>query len=127
MEIAKKGSLQRIEGVPKDLKKMFITAMDISPEWHVKMQATFQKNVDNAVSKTVNLPHDASIEDVSEIYHLAHKLKCKGITVYRYGSKTNQVFSLGGKSGLQRGGLNEYVGAEANYSGGCPHPLCDIY
>jgi ribonucleoside-diphosphate reductase alpha chain len=127
MEIAKKGSLQRIDGLPKDLKNMFITAMDIPPEWHVKMQAAFQKNVDNAVSKTVNLPHDAPIEDVSEIYRLAHKLKCKGITVYRYGSKTNQVFSLGGKSGLQRGGLNEYIGAEANYSGGCPHPLCDIY
>ncbi len=127
MDIAKKGSIQEIEGVPSDLKKMFITALDIAPEWHVKMQAAFQKYVDNAVSKTVNLPHDASIEDVSDIYHLAHKLKCKGITVYRYGSKSEQVLVIGGLTSRHIGEMRQYVGVEAEYAGGCPDPLCDSY
>ena len=96
IEIARKGSIQKMMGVPNDLKRQFVTAMDIEPEWHVKMQAAFQKYVDNAVSKTVNLSRNASIEDVSEIYRLAHRLKCKGITVYRYGSKSTQVLYIGG-------------------------------
>ncbi|MFQ6134976.1 MAG: adenosylcobalamin-dependent ribonucleoside-diphosphate reductase, partial [Nitrososphaerales archaeon] len=127
MEIAKKGSILKIEGVPSDLKKQFVTAMDIAPEWHVKMQAAFQKHVDNAVSKTVNLPHDASIEDVRDIYHLAHRLKCKGITVYRYGSKSAQVLYIGGVTGRPTGETLEYVGAQPEYAGGCPDPLCNSY
>lgn len=72
-------------------KGAVVTALEIAPEWHVRMQAVFQKHVDNAVSKTVNLPEKATVEDVRKIFRLAYKLKCKGITVYRYGSKTQQV------------------------------------
>jgi len=75
-------------------KKLFVTAMQIKPEHHVRMQAAFQRYTDNAVSKTVNLPHSAKKEDVRKIFMLAHKLKCKGITVYRYGSKEAQVLNV---------------------------------
>ncbi len=127
LEIAKKGSVQQIDEVPSDLKKIFVTAMDIEPEWHVKMQAAFQKHVDNGVSKTVNLPHDASIEDVNSVYKLAYRLKCKGITVFRYGSKPEQVLYIGGVTGRERGETFEYVGAQADYAGGCPDPVCNSY
>jgi len=83
--------------LPYDLKKIFLTALEIPPEQHVKMQAVFQKHVDNAVSKTVNLPENASEQDIRKIYLLAWKLKCKGITVYRYGSKQDQVLYLSQK------------------------------
>jgi ribonucleoside-diphosphate reductase alpha chain len=72
-------------------KHAVVTALEIGPEWHVKMQAAFQKHVDNAVSKTVNLPEKAAIDDVRKVYELAYRLKCKGVTVYRYGSKAEQV------------------------------------
>lgn len=98
MEIAQNGSLKNIKGIPNNVKKLFVTSMDIAPEWHVKMQAAFQKYTDNAVSKTVNLPNTAAIEDVRNIYLLAYKLKCKGITVYRYGSKKEQVLTFVGDS-----------------------------
>jgi ribonucleoside-diphosphate reductase alpha chain len=70
-EIARTGSVHKINGVPDDVKKLFVTALDIRPEWHVRMQAVFQKYTDNAVSKTVNFPHDATIEDVGKVYQLA--------------------------------------------------------
>ena len=92
-EIAKQGSLQKIKEIPKDIKKVFVTAFDITPAEHLQIQAAFQKFTDNAVSKTINLPGDATVEDVREIYLEAFKLKCKGITVYRYGSKPEQVLS----------------------------------
>jgi ribonucleoside-diphosphate reductase alpha chain len=113
--IAQQGSLQKIDDIPYDLKKIFVTAFDIDPEWHVRMQATFQKYVDNAVSKTVNLPEDASIIDVEKIFVTAYKLECKGITIYRYGSKKEQVLSMGTAD------ENDYVNAESEYAGGCPH------
>jgi ribonucleoside-diphosphate reductase alpha chain len=91
--ITEEGSLAHIEEIPEDVKEIFVTAHDISPEWHVKMQAAFQKQTDNAVSKTVNLPRDATVEDVRKIYDLAHELDCKGVTIYRDGSKENQVLS----------------------------------
>ncbi|BAW31116.1 MAG TPA: ribonucleotide reductase N-terminal alpha domain-containing protein [Methanothermobacter sp.] len=90
-KIAKEGSLNKIEGIPAKIKRLFVTAHEIDPIFHVKMQATFQKHVDNAVSKTVNLPRDAKPEDVEKVFKTAYKLGCKGITVYRYGSKKREV------------------------------------
>jgi ribonucleoside-diphosphate reductase alpha chain len=97
--------------LPRDLKKIFVTATDIPPLVHLRMQAAFQQDVDNAVSKTVNLPNTATTRDISKIYKEAWKLKCKGITVYRYGSKAEQVLYYGKKKQLV---------APVDYSGGCP-------
>jgi len=95
LEIAKEGTVQKNKKVPKEIKKIFVTSFDIKPEWHVKIQAAFQKYTDNAVSKTVNVSTNAKPADIQKIYELAYKLKCKGITVYRYGSKKTQVLYVG--------------------------------
>ena len=95
--LAKEGTLKEIEEIPSDIKEVFVTAHDISPEWHIKMQAAFQKYTDNAVSKTVNLPHDATPDDVANIYSMAYELGCKGVTIYRDGSKDRQVLSFNKK------------------------------
>ncbi len=92
--IALSGSLQGLEGIPADMKQIYVTAHDISPEAHVKMQAAFQRFIDNAVSKTVNLPHDAGVEDVRRIFMLAHDLGCKGITIFRDGCRCDQVLKV---------------------------------
>jgi ribonucleoside-diphosphate reductase alpha chain len=76
------------------MQRLFVTSMDIAPKDHVAMQASFQRHVDNAVSKTVNLPQAATVEQVQAIFLLAHRLRCKGITVYRFGSKAEQPVSL---------------------------------
>jgi ribonucleoside-diphosphate reductase alpha chain len=123
LKIAKTGSIQNLEEIPKEMRRVFVTALDISPEWHVKMQAAFQKYVDNAVSKTVNLPPDATVEDVRKIYWLAYKLKCKGITIYRYGSRREQVLYVGPL--LTKEMFTEkHVSADSEYSGGCPTGEC---
>jgi ribonucleoside-diphosphate reductase alpha chain len=98
--IALEGSIQHINEIPEDIRKVFVTAHDISPEWHIRMQAAFQKHTDNAVSKTVNLSRDATVDDVLKIYNLAHELDCKGVTIYRDGSKENQVLSIAAKDKL---------------------------
>jgi ribonucleoside-diphosphate reductase alpha chain len=119
-EIARTGSVQRIAGVPDDVKRLFVTALDIEPVWHVKMQAAFQKSTDNAVSKTVNLPNEAKVEDVRAIYDLAWKLKCKGVTVFRYGSKPEQVLYIGEIKTKE----GTFVSAQSEYAGGCPTMNC---
>jgi len=114
-EIMKTGSIKNIN-LPNDIKKLFVTSLDIAPEQHVRMQAVFQKHVDNAVSKTVNLPENASVNDVKKIYLLAWKLKCKGITVYRYGSKEKQVLYKG----------TEGLVAKSQFSQSCPTGVCSL-
>jgi ribonucleoside-diphosphate reductase alpha chain len=94
-EIAEKGSLQDCKVVPDDVKRAFISAHDISPLDHVRMQAAFQKYTDNAVSKTVNFSHSATQKDVEDVYLFAYGLGCKGVTVYRDGSREEQVLSSG--------------------------------
>ncbi|MBI2041140.1 MAG: adenosylcobalamin-dependent ribonucleoside-diphosphate reductase [DPANN group archaeon] len=121
LEIAKRGSIQGMGDIPADIRRLFVTALDIKPEWHVKMQAAFQKFTDNAVSKTINLPHTAAVEDVRKAYLLAHKLNCKGITVYRYGSKPEQVLTIGP---IEK---KEHVTAEAEFAGGhCGPHGCSV-
>ena len=122
LEIAKKGSIKNISGIPEDVKRVFVTALDISPEWHVRMQAAFQKHTDNAVAKTVNLPAEATPEDVRKVFILAWKLKCKGITVYRYGSKKEQVLTI---TPPEMALLEEEpVTVDSEYAGGCPVLTC---
>ena len=95
--VAQTGSVSHLDEIPEDVRKVFVTAHDISPEWHIRMQAAFQKYTDNAVSKTVNLPRDAPANDVRTIYDLAHELGCKGVTIYRDGTKENQVLTVPNK------------------------------
>jgi ribonucleoside-diphosphate reductase alpha chain len=123
LKTAKTGSIQNLEEVPKEIQRIFVTALDIAPEWHVEMQAAFQKHVDNAVSKTVNLPPDATVEDVRKIYWLAYKLKCKGITIYRYGSKKEQVLYVGPLLTKELA-TEKHVSADSEYAGGCPTGEC---
>jgi len=91
--VAEKGSLRQLAEVPDGAKRVFVTTHDITPDWHVRMEAAFQKHIDAAVSKTINFPAGASVDDVKRAYLLAHELGCKGITVYRDGSREKQVLS----------------------------------
>ena len=125
-KIARNGSVQNITEIPSDIRRVFVTALDIAPEWHVRMQAAFQKYTDNAVAKTVNLTSDATLEDVRKVFLLAYRLKCKGITVYRYGSKSEQVLTIGSASRTSSQSLSteRYVQVNDEYSGGCPTGTC---
>jgi len=121
-EITKVVSVRSVKEIPEDVRRIFVTALDIAPEWHVKMQAAFQKYTDNAVSKTVNLPQEASLEDVRRIFLLAYKLRCKGITVYRYGSKSEQVLTVGSVQGASSG--EPYTQVNSEFAGECPTGVC---
>ena len=94
-KIAQNGNLQNLREVPERVRELFVTAHDISPEDHIRMQAAFQKYTDNAVSKTVNFPHEATVDDVAKVYKLAYELGCKGITIYRDRSREKQVLYKG--------------------------------
>ncbi len=90
-------SLQAQEEVPDEVKQVFVTALDIDPQWHIRMQAAFQAHTDNAVSKTINFPHDASRDQIADSFSWAYDLQCKGLTVYRVGSRQEQVLVSGGE------------------------------
>jgi ribonucleoside-diphosphate reductase alpha chain len=84
-------SIQHIKEIPEDVRRIFVTAHDISPEWHVRIQAAFQEFVDNSISKTINFPYSATPHDVEKVFMLAYDLGCLGITVYRSGSREMEV------------------------------------
>jgi len=94
-DIARRGTVQGMKRVPSEVRRLFITAHDIAPEWHIRMQSVFQKYTHNAVSKTINFPEQATQDDIRKAFLLAHEEGCKGITVYRYGSRGRQVLNVG--------------------------------
>lgn len=92
--LAEEGTLAHLEGVPEDLRRIYVCSHDIAPEWHVRMQAAFQRHCDSSISKTINLPNNAERSDVEQVYRLAWDLNCKGITVYRDGCRDLQPMAL---------------------------------
>jgi len=125
--ILNSGSTQQIEEIPEEIRKVFVSAHDIGPEWHVRMQAAFQRHVDAAVSKTVNMRRTATREDVDNVYRLAHRLGCKGITVFRDGCKGEQVLSVGQapeRAPVGAGACPECGAATEHVSGCVSCPFC---
>jgi len=130
-QIARRGSVRDMKEVPAQVRRLYATAFDVAPEWHVRMQAAFQRHTDNSVSKTVNLPSSATPSDVRRIYLLAYALKCKGITVYRYGSLPGQALQItAAAEQLQRPTLTDdaeqelsdyadYLTCDTDFSGEC--------
>lgn len=112
-KIVREGTLAHITELPEELRRVFVSAHDVSPVWHVRMQAAFQKHTDNAVSKTVNFPASATREEVAEVYELAYRTGCKGVTIYRDGSREGQVLNIGS------------VKTETKREGGCE--ACEHY
>ncbi len=129
--ISENGSVQSFPEIPEELRRLFVTAHDISPEWHVRMQAVFQRHVDSAVSKTVNLKRQSTPSDIAKVYLLAHELGCKGITVFRDGCKQEQVLrpgrpvSAGAESCPECGGPMEHASACVTCVS-CGYTLCTI-
>lgn len=93
--VSKTGTVRECSSIAPELKRVFVTALEISPEWHIKMQAAFQKYCDNAVSKTINLASQTTVEEIEDMFILAHQLKCKGLTVYRTGSRQKEAQQAG--------------------------------
>ena len=123
-EVGKVGSVRDVKLLPSDIRKVFVTAFDVPPKHHLAIQAAFQKYTDNSVSKTINLPFDSTVEDVRRIYLMAHELKCKGITIYRYDTKKNQVLSFDSRIGEEREDVLDFITAESEYAGGCHSGMC---
>ncbi len=121
--IADHGSVEGIDEVPADVQRVFVTAHDIAPDWHIKMQASFQTHTDNAVSKTVNFASEATPDDVRHVYDLAYELGVKGVTIYRDGSKAGQVLTTG-KSG--QSGAGEEVAVKPGEIEPRPRPSITI-
>ncbi|MBW2963402.1 ribonucleotide-diphosphate reductase subunit alpha, partial [Candidatus Woesearchaeota archaeon] len=132
-KIAKRGSIQGIDEIPEDVQKVFVTSMDITPEDHIRMQAAFQKYTNNAVSKTINFPYDTTTEEISDAYILSWKLGCKGITIYRDGSRDLQVLNIerekksSDKKDIAKTPVDEppeqksdLMTVDEDYVGGCP-------
>lgn len=111
--------MRRCPSLPAEVRSAFPTATEISPDWHLRMQAVVQRHVDAAVSKTVNLPSTATPADVRDIYLKAWKAKVKGVTVYRYGSREDQVLTFAAPPGMP-------VQAPADFSGGCAQRSCEF-
>ncbi|MGE5288629.1 MAG: adenosylcobalamin-dependent ribonucleoside-diphosphate reductase [Micromonosporaceae bacterium] len=121
-EIDRTGTVREVPGVPADVRAAFVTALEIAPQWHLKMQAAVQRHVDAAVAKTVNLPAQATAADVRAIYLAAWRARVKGITVYRYGTREGQVLTLV-SPGATPGAAVETRGS---YSGGCGGHTCEF-
>lgn len=117
-QVAEKGSVQGIDDLPEEIQRIFVSALEIAPEWHIKMQGAFQDFCDNAVSKTVNFPFHATIEDVEKVYRMAYALGCKGVTVYRSGSRESEVLV----SGVTKTSKNAGCGPEAERAKIFPRP-----
>lgn len=118
-EIAQRGGVRGYRPVPAEIQAAFPTAAEITPEWHLRMQAAVQRHVDAAVSKTVNLPATATVEDVRAIYLAAWRAKVKGITVYRYGSRAGQVLSFAAPD-------SAVLHADSAFTGGCVSRACEF-
>jgi len=115
-EVSRTGTIQQMRHLPIDLRRRFQTALDIAPEWHVRMQAAVQRHTDSGVSKTVNLPSNATVADVSRLFELAWTSRCKGITVFRYGCRGEQVLTFGKIPSFAR---TEAAHAHSEYAGDC--------